>query len=370
MSVSQPSPEEERGVSPTAGKRRWGRRFNRGTLVVGLVFFMVGVLAWGFYKQNNPTEEEVSESRVRRLSSVVPYEPLALPQQPAPVQPTPAATAPQRGPATTPAPGPTPALPQQAAAPASRARAVRPSVITYAQPPAPAGRPNSAAGGGSGQPNEARSDVIFAKSKIGGAKAALMGDMTLLLTPGLIPCTLDWRVDSTVPGPVQCTIPFDIRPRNVKLLSAGSKVHGAYQSNIQNGQKRLGLIAEWIEDPSTGCFVAIPNNPMGDTLGTSGVEANIDNHYLERFGAAVVLSLTQSALQLAQAAMSDGGGNNTYLSFGGGGGGGVQSLASQILQSQINIPPTATIHQGTPIAVLIRQPVDFSGCYDVIPRER
>ena len=38
-------------------------------------------------------------------------------------------------------------------------------------------------------------------------------------------------------------------------------------------------------------------------------------------------------------------------------------MAQQILQSQIDIPPTFSKHQGETIALFLDQPIDFSDSY-------
>ena len=96
--------------------------------------------------------------------------------------------------------------------------------------------------------------------------------------------------------------------------------------------------------------------PLADDLGRTGFAGAVDNHYLERFGGAVILSLTESGLGILQAAVSKGG--NTYISTGS-----PSNLAEQILQTQINIPPSFSKHQGETIAIWLTTPIDFSDSY-------
>jgi type IV secretion system protein VirB10 len=94
------------------------------------------------------------------------------------------------------------------------------------------------------------------------------------------------------------------------------------------------------------------------------LDGEVNNHYLQRFGAAILLTLTDQALQILQTEASKNGQTCLNLnSGGGGGGGGVSSLAQTILQSQINIPPTFSKHQGETMALFLDQPIDFSSSY-------
>ncbi len=99
---------------------------------------------------------------------------------------------------------------------------------------------------------------------------------------------------------------------------------------------------------------------MADDLGRTGFDGAVDNHYLERFGGAVILSLTESGLGIVQAAVSKGG--NTYISTDS-----ANNLAEQILQAQINIAPTFSKHQGETIAIWLTTPIDFSDSYRLRP---
>jgi type IV secretory pathway VirB10-like protein len=46
----------------------------------------------------------------------------------------------------------------------------------------------------------------------------------------------------------------------------------------------------------------------------------------------------------------------------------VSSLADQALQSSITIPPTISVPPGTPIAIVVAQPIDFSAALKVTTR--
>jgi type IV secretion system protein VirB10 len=107
-------------------------------------------------------------------------------------------------------------------------------------------------------------------------------------------------------------------------------------------------------------MVQLANTPMTDALGRTGLAGGVDNHYLSRFGGAVLLSLVDTGLGIAQSAVSKGG--NTYITFQSGD---MSGLADTILRSTINQPPTITKNQGDRIAVFVLRPIDFSGCYQL-----
>lgn len=232
---------------------------------------------------------------------------------------------------------------------------LRPRMLVYALPalekPAPP------------PPDPAETSLGFKTSTLPGLKASPAIDDTFQLMPGLLPMILDTAIQSDLPGPILAHLPGPVySPKGVLLMPAGTQVIGKYNAIGRNGENRLMAGSMYAHTPD-GIWVPLTGQPMTDDLGRSGLDGEINNHYLQRFGGAVLLTLTDQVLQIVQAEASKGG--NTYLNLNGGGGGGVSSLAQQVLQSQINIPPTFSKHQGESIAVFLDQPIDFSASYRI-----
>jgi type IV secretory pathway VirB10-like protein len=314
----------DRGVSPVAGNKK--PLVSKKAASVGIIVAACGIVTWMMWKHSNPAQPPMQERLPERLGVDVPYQ--------APVMVMPAAIsqpAPERAPSPQPQPLPALVLPKtepmklglgnMAAPPAPK-----PYMLTFADTPrTPSGDPPNGAAANAQGGGEKGSDIVYAKSSLDGIKAGLMDDQTLLLMPGLIQCYLDTAVNSTFPGPIQCHITADIRPHGVTLLDRGSIIHGNYANNIQTGQARLFVAADWIEDDVSGCFVKLDNAPIADSIGQTGAAGNIDTHDWERFSAAFFLTGAQMGESLGQAALSKGG--QTYLSLNTGGGG-LDSLAN------------------------------------------
>ena len=134
-------------------------------------------------------------------------------------------------------------------------------------------------------------------AKIPGVKASPAIDETYLLMPGLLPCVLDTAILSDLPGPLMCHLPGPVySSKGVLLMEAGTQVIGQYQSLKNNGVRRLLAVSTYAHTPE-GIWVPLTGNPLADDLGRSGLDGAVDNHYLQRFGGAVLLDLTQSGLQ-------------------------------------------------------------------------
>lgn len=202
--------------------------------------------------------------------------------------------------------------------------------------------------------------VTYKGAEIVGAKAGPAMDRNLLLMPGIIRCILDTGVNSTFPGPLMCHLDAPvISPGNVVLMEKGTQIIGSYSADIKQGQYRMMAVSATAYTPNG---VPVPlGGPFSDGLGVTGLEAsNVDNHVAQRFGGAVMLSLAEGGMGIAQSAVSKGG--NSYTSFSSGG---VGSLAQEVLRNSIDIPPTVSKNQGEAISLWILTPIDFSSSYQL-----
>lgn len=360
-------PFEDRGRSEAAVVRApW---MSRRTLTVVLVVGVALLGGFATWRMSATREAPPQEKLPEKIAAVEPYvaPKMALP-------PTPVAAAPLMPNFVNRQPDP-PAQPPPLVLPAQRTQAsanppapAKPHMLSFAVPeprrPPGAGGP----GGASGAEAPGKPPVTYASTSVPGIEAGLVGDQTFLLMPQLLPCTMDWAVNSTFEGPIQCHIDRDIKPRGIVLINRNAVVHGYYKGNIQEGQTRLFAAADWMEDPVSGCIINFDNAPLGDGIGQTGMTGNIDNQYMKRFGAAFALTGFQSLMQILQAEIQKNAQGNTYLSLNSGGG--IDSLAAAILHKQIDIPAIISTHQGDEIAVITSKILNFSRCYSLQLKDR
>lgn len=205
--------------------------------------------------------------------------------------------------------------------------------------------------------------VAFKPSTIAGGKAGPAMNMTYVMRPQYIPCALDVAMDSTLAGSIMCHTTQDVLSQDhVMLMPTGTQIVGTYKNNVRNGQHRLFAFAG---SAITKEGIPVPlDSGISDGLGRAGIEGDVDNHYMERFGAAILLSAAQAVVSLAQSSLSHGNnGNNTYLQFNSGNG--PSDLASGILRSQIDIPPTISVPPGSVITIAVDHPVSFEDAIKV-----
>jgi type IV secretion system protein VirB10 len=200
------------------------------------------------------------------------------------------------------------------------------------------------------------------------SSADTLGNRNFILAKGsFIDCALQTRLDSTVPGMTACVITRNIYSDNGKvlLLERGSTVTGEYQSSMKQGMARIFVLWSRIKTPNG---IVIPlDSPGTDQLGGSGLPGYVDNHFWDRFGGALMLTLINSA---AQGLSSYVGNLSSQAGLqqnfnGGGGSASAQNVATEALRNTINIPPTLYKNQGEQVGIYVARDLNFSSVYDV-----
>jgi type IV secretion system protein VirB10 len=210
-----------------------------------------------------------------------------------------------------------------------------------------------------------RGGIAYKAAAFEGSKAVTIPDRSLVLMPGPLTCIMDTMIvtGQSDDAPFQCHLDRDVlSPGNVTLMEAGTQVIGNYKSVTGDGQDRVIAVTASAVTPN-GVAVQL-GGPLADQLGAAGVPGSVDNHWWQRIGAAVVLSLVDNGFGLAQASLSKGG--STYLNFNTGGG--VGTLGQQLLARTVNIPPTISVNQGSRVALWVTRFIDFSDAYRLEPR--
>lgn len=171
-------------------------------------------------------------------------------------------------------------------------------------------------------------------------------------------CTLETAIDSTLPGLVTGVLASDTYGADgqVVLLERGTRLLGEVGGSVTRGQRRLRVIWQEARTP-TGVVIEL-ESPGTDALGRAGVTGEVDRHFGERFGAAMLVSVLDGAVQAAVAAQRDGGGNAVVVSPSG-----AQDIASEVLKDTVAIPPTIRIAPGERLQVLVAKDVDFRPVY-------
>jgi type IV secretion system protein VirB10 len=184
----------------------------------------------------------------------------------------------------------------------------------------------------------------------------------LLPKGAFIDCTLETAIDSTLPGLTTCITAFDTFSADgtVVLLERGTKLIGEMRSQVQQGTSRVFVL--WTEARTPNGIVVALASPGTDELGRSGLPGTVDRHFADRFGAAILVSMIGGAIQ-SVVNRSQQQGDSVILNPGAAG-----DVATEVLRSTLNIPPTVRIPQGERIEVLVARDLDFRGVYSLHTR--
>jgi type IV secretion system protein VirB10 len=194
------------------------------------------------------------------------------------------------------------------------------------------------------------------------ALAKVLPTRQLLLAKGsFLDCTLETAIDSSLPGMTTCVTATDTFgvDGSVVLLERGTKLVGETRGQVQQGTTRVYVL--WTEARTpTGVVVPLAS-PGTDELGRSGLPGEVNRHFWERFGAAILVSVIDGAVQAA--AQGTGSGDDTVVISPSTS----RDVMTEVLRSTINIRPTVTKQNGDRIAVLVARDLDFRSVYELHP---
>ena len=191
--------------------------------------------------------------------------------------------------------------------------------------------------------------------------ARVLPTQRFLLAKGtFIDCTLETAIDSTLPGMTTCVTATDTFSVDGKivLLERGTKLVGETRGEVQQGGSRLFVL--WSEARTPAGIVVPLDSPGTDELGRSGLAGVVNRHFWQRFGAAMLVSVLDGAVQAA-AQSSEASRNGTVIYNPSASG----EIVTDVLKGTVNIPPTITKNQGDRIEVLVARDLDFRSVYEL-----
>jgi len=188
--------------------------------------------------------------------------------------------------------------------------------------------------------------------------AQVLPSMQLLLPKGaFVDCTLETAIDSTLPGMTTCVTATDTFgvDGKVVLLERGTKLVGETRGQVQQGAARVFVLWDEARTP-TGVVVPLAS-PGADELGRAGLPGEVNRHFWDRFGAAMLISVLDGAVQAVVQSSRNGSGAvivDPATSEG---------VATEALKSTVAIPPTIQKKQGDRIQVMVARDLDFRTVY-------
>jgi len=197
------------------------------------------------------------------------------------------------------------------------------------------------------------------------ARAYMVPDPTLIMTRGqVIPCTVMPAIDTTLTGIVTCITAEDATgaDNKVSLMDRGTVCVGQQGGGVTHGQRRVGIIWQRCETPQ---HVLVPlDSGAADALGRPGIPGEVDNHFWDRFGGAIALSLISDIGPYLTAIRQSTGNNNTAIAFPNILSG-PQEVMGEVLKNTMDIRPTITAPQGARVLIYLAGDIDFRDVYQL-----
>jgi type IV secretion system protein VirB10 len=222
-------------------------------------------------------------------------------------------------------------------------------------------------GGDSEQSKDKLNDRLMA-SETPGVQATLIRqeEQPYIIAQGkMIGAILETAISSDLPGMVRAVVSENVYSLDgdILLLEKGSRLVGEYQSGVRQGQVRVFVTWNRVITPN-GVDVKL-ESPGTGPLGRTGLAGWVDNHFLERFGSSILLSVIGG---VTANIASDGSPASAQVredvsdSF--------NRSAEIALENSINMPPTINKNQGEYIKVFVARDLNFKSAYQLNLRQK
>ena len=187
----------------------------------------------------------------------------------------------------------------------------------------------------------------------------------------VIPAIMIYGINSSLPGQIVGQVSqdvYDTATHRWKLIPQGSRLVGAYSSEVEYGQARVLVAWERIVFPD-GKAMDIGTMPGSDSEGYSGFTDQVNNHYARLYGSAFLLSAVTAGFTLSQNQnqTNQGAGygyqQNASTTLSQALGQQLGQVTGRLMQKNINISPTLEIRPGYRFNVVVTKDMTFSKPY-------
>jgi type IV secretory pathway VirB10-like protein len=169
----------------------------------------------------------------------------------------------------------------------------------------------------------------------------------------VIPAALITGIRSDLPGQVTAQVTENVYDSPIGkhlLIPQGSKLVGAYDSQVSFGQDRVLLVWTRLIMPN-GRSIVLERQPGTDSQGFAGLEDEVDHHWGRLFAAAALSTLLGVGSELGAA------GNDSAIvtALRRGSADSLNQTGQQVVRRNLNIQPTLTIRPGFPVRVIVNR---------------
>ncbi|ASR50227.1 TrbI/VirB10 family protein [Blastomonas fulva] len=177
-----------------------------------------------------------------------------------------------------------------------------------------------------------------------------LGSPNVVQAGSVIPAALITGIRSDLPGQITAQVTqnvYDSPTGRILLIPQGARLIGEYDSDVAGGQNRVLLAWDRLIFPG-GHSILLDRLPGGDASGMAGLEDRTDYHSGSMLKAALISALLGVGTDLVASDDSD---LVRALRFG------TQDIVSQtgrqVVQRQLNVPPTLTVRPGFALRIIV-----------------
>jgi type IV secretion system protein VirB10 len=190
----------------------------------------------------------------------------------------------------------------------------------------------------------------------------------------MIDAVLETAINTDLQGKLRAVVSRDVyseQGRNI-LIFKGSRMIGAYSSEVARGQVRVDVTWERIIRPD-GVDIKI-DSPATDSLGRSGVQGHVDDKLVEIFTNTLLLSSVTTGVALIAEEVTGSSGITTTENTSGSqdtsgsvtdfaiadATGNIGDVVSDYIEGAVSVEPTITVDQGTRMKVYVSKDLIFT----------
>jgi type IV secretion system protein VirB10 len=182
----------------------------------------------------------------------------------------------------------------------------------------------------------------------------------------VIPAILISGINSELPGQIMAQVSqdvYDTARSKWKLIPQGSRLVGAYSSDVAYGQARVLVAWQRIVFPD-GKAMDIGAMPGVDSAGYAGFNDKVNNHYWKTFSSAFLMSAVTAGIATSQPENSGYGRPSFGSAMSEAVGQQLGQVTAQLVAKNLNIAPTLEIRPGYRFNVIVTKDLTFSKPYE------
>jgi type IV secretion system protein VirB10 len=172
----------------------------------------------------------------------------------------------------------------------------------------------------------------------------------------IIPAALITGIRSDLPGQITAQVTenvYDTPTGRARLIPQGARLIGIYDSQVAFGQSRVLLVWTRLIMPN-GRSIVLERQPGADTSGFSGLEDEVDNHWVALLKAALLSTLLGVGSELGTTS-GTGSNSDVITALRRGSSDSLNQTGQKVVQRNLNIQPTLTVRPGFPVRVIVNR---------------